>query len=243
MESIRNLTEQALPTALNATAFEPDCATCNDLRFEFVPGKGARPCPVCSLDAQKKRLLARIEDEYQMFSLATLEPMTARHWKQEAVLRQLRKEPERSYAFFGLNGVGKTLFGWLLYRYAVEKGRYAIGIKLTRLLDQYREQEFDESVIPEISPTTLLQAKSRYLVFLDDITVAPTSQYAGRKFYDLMDAIKTKGHQLVVTAHAPVEEIERIWNASGYNMGAAIVRRILQSDEMCRINDLFKEKK
>lgn len=208
-----------------------------------MDGRGARPCPYCSLDAQKTRLLARIEDEYQDFSLNTIQPMAAIHWKQEAIIKQLRKEPDRSYAFFGLNGVGKTLFGWMLYKHAVQKGRHAVGVKLARLLEQFRAHQFDDSVVLEISPATLLQATSRYFVFLDDITVAPTSEYAGRKFYDLMDAIKTKGHQLVVTAHAPIEQIERIWNAAGYNIGSAIVRRILQSDEMLHVNDLFKEQR
>lgn len=223
-------------TISNAQSYK--CGTCNDTGYEFI-GDGVRPC-VCLTRKRVERLLS-VEwlQCYRRFDLAMIQPDPQRHWKQSALLDQLRREPERSYAFFGTNGIGKTLFAWLLYRYAVEDGRFAVAVKVKRLLDDFRAAEFDPDHCPAITARTLIEAKSRWLVLLDDFGVASPSAYAGSQLYDLCDAIYTKGHQLVVTSHSTAESLQRHWSQAGDRYGAAIMRRVLEVEGMVQVTELF----
>lgn len=228
-ERVRQLAE--------SPAFVDALCECRGIGWLFT-SKGTYPCH-CKKKADIEQRLAKIEDEYRGYSLDTIQPDASRHPKQAQVLAMMRDDPRASFAFFGDNGIGKTLFGWLLYRRAVEDGRFAVAVKTKRLLDSYRRAEFDPDEPLAITADVLLRAETRYFVFLDEIGVASPSQYAGAQFYDLVDAIYTKRHQLVVTSHSTVESLSAHWSRSGDRYGVAILRRILELDGMTEVGGLF----
>lgn len=214
---------------------------CRGIGWLFT-ASGAKPCR-CKQEADIAQRLARIDDEYRGYTLETIQPDASRHPKQADLIAKMRNDPSASFAFFGQNGIGKTLFGWLLYRRAVEDGRFAIAVKTKRLLDSYRRAEFDADEPLAITADVLLRAKTRYFVFLDEIGVASPSAYAGAQFYDLMDAIYVKRHQLVVTSHSTVDALVEHWGRSGDRYGVAILRRILELDGMIEVGGLFTEER
>ncbi|MEX5669406.1 hypothetical protein ABFV57_31580, partial [Pseudomonas neuropathica] len=85
---------------------------------------------------------------YQSLRLESAKPDVERHPLQADILQAMQRQPLASYALFGKNGCGKSLFGWLLYRTAVESGRSAVGVPLSELLAQFRAWEKEQALLP-----------------------------------------------------------------------------------------------
>lgn len=218
----------------DSTAPSFDCTRCSDTCWEMVTGKGMRPCPDCAERKRRARLLSLPEfSRYHAARLEILQPMPERHWKQPLLIEQLKRDPDASYAFFGLNQIGKTHLGWCLYAHAVEQGRPAIACAAYSLLEKLTELEYNDEARPPITASVLLASDKRWCVFIDDLTALPRfSTFAVNQFYQIFNAIMQKRHQLIVTAHATPAAIEDAFNAGGFNMGASILGRIKNADRM-----------
>lgn len=244
VEAIQEMAEQASrrqgPSDLAEKTY--DCDLCRDTSFEVVLGRGARPCPVCAEAKRRQRLLDRPEfDRYREITLENLTPMPERHFKQEAIINRAKQDPEASFALFGLNQIGKTCICYAIYKHAINSGRSGVATSAGLLLDQLTAMELDDQARPGVTAPVLLNAKERWCVFIDDLTVLPRfSPFAVNQFYKIFNAVVQRRHQLLVTAHATESEIEAAFNQGGVNMGASIVGRIRAADRMIVPSGLMK---
>lgn len=203
------------------------CPDCDGGGWVLVVGEGVKPCQ-CLVNQKRKRALDRIPSLYRSLRLETIQPNPARHAEQAAVIAAMRQSPESSFVFFGRNGCGKSLFGWLLYRHAVESGRYAVGIPLAELLAEFREWEKNPDRLPTIKPEDLRQSNRRYLVFLDELEKARPSEYAGEMLFRMLDAAFSFEHQLVITSNKTPSELSAHWSEADVTYGPSILRRIME---------------
>src|SRR5262249_3651666 len=109
---------------------------------------------------RRRKLFAqarRVPDHYRRLNLARLKPDNNRHPLQAGVITALKENPSGSYAFFGRNRVGKSLFTWCLVRRALLLDRRVCALNLSDLLDDYRrfELERDSDFRPRILPKSL----------------------------------------------------------------------------------------
>ena len=249
MESMRDIATRTLEN-LSPRQGEPSraenassCPRCFGSNWEVVKGKGARPCPDCG---ERLRRLGCLSTPYfALYQDVTLENLQARpdlHWKQPAIVARVKADPERSWAFLGRNRIGKTHIGWALYRYAIEQGRPGVAVPAYQLLQDLTELEINEQARPALTPEMLYRTDSRWCVFIDDLTALPRfSVFGVNQFYQVLNAVIQKGHQLIVTAHASEEQIETAFNQGGQNMGASILGRIQGADRMTIPQGLLEE--
>ena len=186
---------------------------------------GAQRCG-CLRERIRDRALGRIPPVYRPLRLATIEPDANRHALQPAIISAMRITPQKSFAFYGANGCGKTLFSWLLYRDAVDRNQMAVGLTLAVLLEQFRAYERDPDKLADIMPFDLRQDSRKYFVFLDELDKARPSEFSAEMLFLLMDAIVNYGHQVVVTSNLLPCDLSAHWSRNGDTYGPSILRRI-----------------
>jgi len=203
---------------------DAECPTCAGFGWEPTP-QGSRRCH-CLRDAIKARKLAAIPPKFAAFTLGTITPDAKRHAKQAALLDTMRAEPSASYVLCGRNGCGKTLFGWLLYRAAVEREMLASGVSCAELMRQFRAWEFDAEKLPIVTPADLRSDERRF-VFIDELDKARPSEYAAEQLFELVDAAYSHDQQLVITSNTPLDGLAEHWSRNAATIGASIVRRLM----------------
>jgi DNA replication protein DnaC len=208
------------------------CAKCQDLEW-VITERGAKRCE-CLEAKLRVRLLDRIPAEYRDFDLDTIQPDTNRHPDQAAAITALRADPSRSRLLCGRVGCGKSLFGWLLYKRAVEDGRPAIAAPLAELMGEFRRYECGGEKMPSVISADLRSDKRRWLIFLDEFDKARASEFATEQLFLLMDAIYAGRHQLVVTSNIGKDDLRAKWTQACEQYGVSIMRRLLELDGMAR---------
>ena len=211
---------------------EYGCPKCQDLEWLITP-HGAKRCE-CLEVKLRIRLLERIPLEYRGFDLAAIEPDTARHPGQVGLVAHLKANPERSLFLAGKVGCGKSLFGWLLYKQAVESSRPAVAAPLAELMAEYRRFECGEEKPPSVISTDLRSDRRRWLIFLDEFDKARASEFATEQLFLLMDAIYAGRHQLIVTSNIAKDALREHWSKASEQYGVSIMRRMLELDGMAR---------
>lgn len=188
----------------------------------------AAPC-VCRKRKGISRRLAMIDRQFADVRLSEIRPDPDRHIKQAAAYAALIANPNRSYAFFGKSGTGKTHFFWALFRHVVECGVPAYVDTLSGVIDDFQSAIRNPEHRPRIQSTIFKDGEVRRALFLDDIDKARPTEYVAEKVFDLINAAHANGHQIVVTSNLGANELmkhfERADESGRY--GAAIVRRIL----------------
>ena len=227
--ALPQITPQSSRASNRQTESAGECPHCTD-GWILVIGEGVKQCECLRLKILR-RSLDKIPAIYSRLSLDTIQPDAAKHPLQADVIATMRAHSESSFAFFGRNGCGKSLFGWLLYRKAIEAGRSAFGLPLSELLAQYRTFEKDNDKLADVMPSDLRQNKRRYLIFLDEIEKARPSEFAGEMLFRLIDAAYSFDHQLIVTTNTTAEKLSAHWSENGDTYGASIVRRILEMED------------
>ena len=208
------------------------CPKCQDLEW-LITARGAKQCD-CLQAKLRARLLERIPAEYCGFDLATIEADPRRHLEQSGLLNFLRANPETPLFLSGRVGCGKSLFGWLLYKAAVESGRPAVAAPLAELMAEYRRYECGDDKLPAVISTDLRSDKRRWLIFLDEFDKARPSEFATEQLFLLMDAIYAGRHQLVVTSNLSKDDLRSHWSRASEQYGVSIMRRMLELDGMRR---------
>lgn len=209
-----------------------DCEKCQDLEW-VVTARGAKQCD-CLQTKLRTRLLERIPAEYRAFDLATIEPDVNRHPGQASLVEFLRSAPDRSLLLCGRVGCGKSLFGWLLYKRAVEDGRPAVAAPLAELMAEYRRYECGGDKLPSVISADLRSDKRRWLIFLDEFDKARASEFATEQLFLLLDAVYAGRHQLIVTSNVDKDGLRSHWSRESEQYGVSIMRRLLELDGMAR---------
>jgi len=199
----------------------------------LITKHGAKQCD-CLRAKLRVRLLEQIPVEYRGFDLMTIEPDINRHLGQSSLVPALRDNPERSILLCGRVGCGKSLFGWLLYKHAVEAGRPAVAAPLAELMAEFRRYECGGDQLPRVISADLRSDKRRWLIFLDEFDKARASEFATEQLFLLMDAIYAGRHQLVVTSNLTKDELREHWSRASDQYGVSIMRRLLELEGMGR---------
>ena len=171
--------------------------------------------------------LATIPPLYRMASIATAVADPNRHKVQPTLFEMLRGRPDASYVLCGSNGSGKTMAGWMLYRWAVEHDKPAVGLTCAELVAQYRAWQFDAEKVPVIEPGDLKTGEKR-LLFLDELDKARPTEFAAETLFHLFDAAYSYQHQIVVTSNTPLEGLAEHWSRNAITIGPSIVRRLME---------------
>jgi DNA replication protein DnaC len=209
-----------------------NCAKCQDLEW-LITKHGAKRCE-CLEARLRTQLLASIPAEYRAFDLATIKPDTNRHPGQASLIPKLHAYPEASLLLCGKVGCGKSLFGWLLYKHAVECGRPAVAAPLAELMAEYRRYECGGDKLPSVMSADLRSDKRRWLIFLDEFDKARASEFAAEELFLLMDAVYAGRHQLIVASNLTKDELRAHWSQASEQYGVSIMRRLLELDGMAR---------
>lgn len=231
--------EAAPDEAFKAPSYR--CVICSDL--EWIPtDKGAKPCECLKAKLMSARL-DKIPPEYRGMDMATLQPDMTRHTGQRSLIASLRSDPHISLLLSGKVGSGKSLFGWLLYKRAVEEGRPSVALSLAELLDQFRDAAMRDDYIPIVTPEELRDDKRRWFVFLDEFDKPRVTEFAAEKLLRLLDEIYNYRHQLVVASNLKKDDLRAHWSQRGSHdggerYGSSIMRRLLELEGMARM-ELF----
>lgn len=203
------------------------CARCNGTRLEYNPElRASRQCE-CVFRRALERRLSAIPPRYRYADLGTIEPRPDLHPAQAEVLALLRENPTGSYLFAGCNGVGKSLFGWALYREALVLGRRAVATTVHDWLTECVEAVRGAGELRmSVSAESLKSHPGQYAVFLDEFEKARPTEFAAEMLFHLVNAVYNHDHQLVITTNLPFGELQGHWNRIGDVWGASIARRL-----------------
>jgi DNA replication protein DnaC len=208
-----------------------DCEPCSDTGWVYVFGDegknlGVKPCE-CLLRRMRQIEVNRIPPRYRKLSIETIFPQPSRHPTQARVIANLKAQPSSSYLFLGRNGCGKSQFGWVLYRAAVDANRPAIAIALSDLLMEFRAWDVDK-IQPRLTAESLRERKGRWLIFIDEIEKARPSEFAAEKLFRILDEIYNFNHQLVITSNLRPAELKKHWSRADEQYGPSIMRRLFE---------------
>jgi DNA replication protein DnaC len=210
------------------------CDACGDTGWIVIIGEGAKLCQ-CERQKRLERRMNKIPAEYRSFDLATIQPMAAKHEKQEKLFGAVKADPTVSLFLSGKNGCGKSLLGWLVYKRAAEDGRPVVFLTMSELMRQFREWELDSEKAPMVDSSSLRDSKVRWLIVLDEAEKARATEFASEKLCELLDAIYTHRHQLIVTSNFSAADLREHWSKQNPVYGASIMRRIMELDGLVNV--------
>lgn len=225
--------------------FEPACEACSDTGWT-ITANGARPCGCAQAKrvAQKLAAINRRYGKFAEFDLMGLRPRPDIHPAQAGLVPAVQADPEMSLLMFGDTGTGKTLIGYALAKYAIERGRPVVAVTLAELLDQYRTQARDTEKLPVIDAETLRTAPDKYLIFIDEIDKTRPTEFAGEKFFQLANAIYETGQQVIIASNLPKSHLMAHWERAGQGdfngefsqYGAPILRRFSEVENSAEVD-------
>jgi hypothetical protein len=219
---------------------EPGCIS----GWVIVDGKGAKRCK-CIVNKWKQDKLSVIPTVHASAILSQMKPAADRFKDQPSghYLTQLqakyldivRKNPDDNYIIYGPTGSGKSAIGYALYRRAVCLERPAHAFEISDYLANVRTEEFGNGLILHVSAKLdldmLRQSKTRYFVFIDEITRLGTkvTDFAVDRIEELIRAVKEWNHQLVVTSIINPDDIAALWATENPRSAVSAVRRMLEA--------------
>jgi DNA replication protein DnaC len=174
--------------------------------------------------------LSVIPPVFGMPRLGRLKPSSAHHHKQAAAIDLVRNKPDESYLFTGRNGSGKSHIAWAIYRHALASRRPAVASSVRDLLDEFRRLELSikegDPWTPRVRAIDLRKQGKPWLIFLDEFEKARPSEFASEQLFNLLDAAKSFGHQLVITSNFDAEKLRSHWGRIDEVWGNSIMTRL-----------------
>lgn len=158
-----------------------------------------------------------------------------KHPSQAIAVAQVKREPDASYVFCGRNGSGKTHISWALCRHALIQGRRIRAVLLEDLMGQWREWEIDESAKRPVVVVDDLKLGPTYTIFLDEFEKVKPSEFASRRLFEFLNAVRDFKHQLLVTSNKEWGALQRHWSTVDPIYGSSIMTRLME----CRLIELF----
>ena len=198
--------------------------------------KVAVPC-VCITERRIRERLESVPLIYRDVNVKNLIPQPHIHEKQAEAIRLIQENPERSFAFVGDFGKGKTHFFYALHNHAVISGRKVYANTLMALVAEYqsvinRSMAGELNVKASITGEDLRQQTRKVSLFLDDIDKAKPTEYVAQLVFDLVDSAVNFGHQVVWTSNLDPDALADHFKRADARFGGAIVRRLLTETEV-----------
>lgn len=205
--------------------------------------QGVKQCICLERKKQEQRLkrilgsdlFKQIPPIYRMHTIETIEPMPERYAEQGKKLEYIKTHPDDSYCLLGDNGTGKTMIGWMLYRWAIEHGRPAMGMTVHELVESQRRAMFSDGRAPVITRDELKTDSVRWLIFLDEFHRCKPSEFAAETLWDILDVAYSYNHQIVIVANESKDYLIDHWSREIGNYGRAIMRRVLEAEGMTKV--------
>jgi len=196
-----------------------------------VVGKTASENCLCVRRKLNRAQLAIIPPVFGMPRLMRLRPRVDLHPNQAAAIEIVQSNPNGSYLFTGNNGTGKSHLAWAIFRYVISKRRPAVACTVRDLLYEYRRVEVGvpEGEIlksPRVTAENLRKPGKSWLLFLDEFEKARPSEFASEQLFNLLDAAKSFGHQLVITSNFNPEKLRAHWGRIDEVWGNSIMTRL-----------------
>jgi DNA replication protein DnaC len=222
--------------------FEPVCSKCSDLGW--VEG---RKCE-CFIRRRIAEKLARLNRRYAKFAHLDLMSLVAdptRHQGQKDLIPRIQAKPDSSMILFGGTGSGKTMIGYVMAKYAIESGRPVAAITLSELLDQYRAQFSNSDRLPVVDAETLREPDGRYLIFIDEACKARPTQFAGEKFFHLINAASEAEQQVIIASNKSKPMLMAHWERANVDddsdaefscYGEPIMRRLCEMKDAIEVS-------
>lgn len=220
--------------------YEYECATCGDIGWV-----GGRRCE-CAVRRQIAERLSKLNRRYAKFAHLDLMNLTADpecHPKQADLIPLIQANPEISLVMFGGTGTGKTTIGLVLAKYAIEQGRPVVTITLSELLDQYRLQYGTPDRLPIVDADTLRESDRRYCLLIDEVDKTKPTEFAGERFFNLVNAASETQQQVIVASNRPKDALMAYWERAAYGgeaeysiYGEPIIRRLCELPGAIEVN-------
>jgi predicted ATPase len=217
---------------------EPSCRRClgvGSIVIRQAGGTSARNC-VCVKRASRAALLAKVPAFFNSPRLSRLRPRPELHPKQAKVIAFLQANPEESFLLTGKNGTGKSHLAWALYRNAVFKRRPVVACVVRDLIADFRRVEVGVSEgeilkSPRVTPEELRKPGRRWFLFLDEFEKARPSEFAAEQLFNLLDAARSFGHQLVIASNFTPDQLGKHWGRIDPIWGNSIMTRLKDCHE------------
>ena len=228
------------------------CGICFGSGMEIVERKGARPCE-CRKVKLRALAVSRIPERNRRNGipvLSELKPLLpAEHcgqseeiqtkiiqWQTE-IIGFMQKTPFASINLCGKNKIGKSQIGYAVYLNAFENYRTAKCFKMAELLSEYAcaaqqsfqntasEDAYRNTFVPQLCPDDLKIAGEKFTVLIDEFhNVIPSFTEAQmRSTFEILDAIKANGHQLVLLSNFPFRWLQDAMYARRTKLGESVI--------------------
>jgi DNA replication protein DnaC len=220
--------------------FEPSCADCDDIGW--IDGRSCE-CLARRRIAEKIERLNRRYAKFKQFDLMSLVADPERHPAQKDLIPKIQANPQASVVMFGETDTGKTMVGYVMAKYAIERGRPVVAITLSELLDQYRAQFSNSDRLPIVDAETLRESRDRYLIFIDEACKARPTQFAGEKFFNLINAASETEQQVIIASNKSKPALMAHWERANVDedaeyscYGEPIMRRLCEMKQAIEVN-------
>jgi len=211
----------------------PSCPDCFGTGMAILPDEGAKRCH-CEIERVRVETLSlalsKIPYRYKDAELSTLKPRIDLHPKQSEIVEYMPGHLEDNYFLCGRPDSGKTHFYWTLYRDRAVRGVPVFASKLFDLIEGIKAHMFNGAP----SPLPALDVP-RISIFLEDVNKARPTEFVAERFFNFLDDIYNRQHQIVVTSQISPEDLIKYFHKvddQGVTVvdGSAIVRR-MKNDE------------
>lgn len=218
---------------------KPLCWRCADTGFQPVKdAEGIDRMRLCLCRRRRMMRALKVPPVFGRPVLGRLRARRYRHPKQAAVIKLLQEAPASSYLIAGKNGSGKTHFSWALCRAALIRGNRVRAVLLSELIGQYQalaiEDGSEATNRPAVNPDDLKQGIN-YTIFLDEFDKVKTTEFATRKLFELLNAVRDFEHQLLVTSNREWSELREVWSKVDEVYGNSIMTRL----QGCTLIEMF----
>jgi DNA replication protein DnaC len=172
-----------------------------------------------------------IPPKFQEAELATIKPIVEKHVKQKLLLETVKNKPFESYMLLGKNGVGKTWFGYALFKNAALNGRRAVAMSMVQLMNEFKRVEMHDTDDwkPQVTPEDLSQNHTKWTIYVDEIEKTRITEFTVEKFFDLVNAASSFGHQIIITSNMNEAKLRKHFSEIDPVYGDSIMRRLKEN--------------
>lgn len=197
-----------------------ECFDCKDSGWIYV-GESVERCKCRKDKIRKERFQVSINLTPQKFreqygvtdGLNSIVPNPKIHSRHPEYLAMLKRNPEKSFYFFGKTGTHKTTFAWALMQEAGRRGQKVGGNTGRQLADTIRNYSLHQSLPKNASFYSLeqLETSERFCVLIDEIELFPVTEYSLSTLFELVDKVQAYEQQLIITSNKSVSELLQKW--------------------------------
>jgi DNA replication protein DnaC len=210
-----------------------NCNICEDTEFQEIVGENGvtamKPC-ICRDKIRLDYINSMIPPKFQGAELSKLRPLVEKHVKQSILFEEVQNNPFNNYLLLGKHGAGKTWVGYALFKNAALSNRRAVALSLASLMGEFKRVEMGDtdSWKPQVTVGDLSQTHTKWTLFLDEVEKARVTEFTVEKFFELINAASSFGHQIIATSNMTEDALKSHFSKIDQVYGLAIMRRLTE---------------